>query len=34
MVTIMFNVPLNEALAKADPDSASSAMLWANYLST
>ncbi len=34
MVTIVFNVPLNQALAKADPDSASGAMLWANYLST
>jgi uncharacterized membrane protein len=31
-VTILFNVPLNEALAIADPDSANSASLWANYL--
>ena len=31
-VTILFNVPLNEALAIADPDSASGASLWANYL--
>lgn len=31
-VTILFNVPLNEALAIADPDSANGASLWANYL--
>ncbi len=32
LVTIALNVPLNEALAKADPDSISSAHLWAKYL--
>jgi uncharacterized membrane protein len=31
-VTILFNVPLNEALAIADPDSAEGESLWANYL--
>lgn len=31
-VTILFNVPLNEALAIADPDSANGVSLWANYL--
>jgi uncharacterized membrane protein len=31
-ITILFNVPLNEALAIADPDSAIGASLWANYL--
>ena len=31
-VTILFTVPLNEALAIADPDSANSPSLWANYL--
>lgn len=31
-VTILFNVPLNEALAIANPDSANGASLWANYL--
>ncbi|NJP09258.1 MAG: DUF1772 domain-containing protein [Leptolyngbyaceae cyanobacterium RU_5_1] len=32
LVTIMFNVPLNDALAIAKPDSADSANLWARYL--
>lgn len=33
-VTIMFNVPLNNALATVDPASAEGAALWARYLST
>ncbi len=33
LVTIAFNVPLNDALAKADPHSGEAAKLWANYLS-
>lgn len=32
-VTILFNVPLNDALAKATPNSPEGAKLWANYLS-
>lgn len=31
-VTIAFNVPLNEALAKVNPDSIEGANLWAQYL--
>lgn len=31
-VTIMFNVPMNEALAIVKPDSADGADLWASYL--
>ena len=31
-VTIVFNVPLKEALAKVEPDSTSGANLWASYL--
>ncbi|WP_242041158.1 anthrone oxygenase family protein [Leptolyngbya sp. FACHB-261] len=31
-VTIVFNVPLNDVLATVEPDSASGANLWANYL--
>lgn len=31
-VTIVFNVPLNDALAIAKPDSTEGASLWANYL--
>jgi uncharacterized membrane protein len=31
-VTIMFNVPLNDALAVANPNSAEGANLWARYL--
>ena len=31
-VTIMFNVPLNEALAKVEPSSSEGASLWASYL--
>ncbi|MEH1942353.1 MAG: anthrone oxygenase family protein [Nostoc sp.] len=31
-VTIVFNVPLNEALAKVEPDSAIGANLWSSYL--
>jgi uncharacterized membrane protein len=31
-VTIVFNVPLNDALARVEPDSADGASLWANYL--
>ena len=31
-VTIVFNVPLNEALARVEPDSTGGASLWANYL--
>lgn len=33
LVTIAFNVPLNEALAKVNPASAEGANLWAKYLS-
>lgn len=32
-VTIAFNVPLNDALAKVEPSSTEGANLWANYLS-
>ena len=32
LVTIAFNVPLNEALAKVNPDSTEGASLWNNYL--
>lgn len=31
-VTIVFNVPLNDALARVDPNSTEGANLWANYL--
>ena len=31
-VTIVFNVPLNEALAKVKPESTDGASLWASYL--
>jgi uncharacterized membrane protein len=31
-VTIVFNVPLNEALARVEPGSADGASLWASYL--
>ncbi len=31
-VTIAFNVPLNEALARVEPDSTAGASLWPNYL--
>jgi uncharacterized membrane protein len=31
-VTIMFNVPLNEALAKVESDSSIGANIWSNYL--
>ncbi|WP_341528634.1 DUF1772 domain-containing protein [Nostoc sp. UHCC 0302] len=31
-VTIVFNVPLNEALAKVEPDSTIGASLWSSYL--
>lgn len=34
LVTIGFNVPLNEALAKVDPNSTDGAALWANYLAS
>ncbi|MBU7583147.1 MAG: DUF1772 domain-containing protein [Nostoc sp. TH1S01] len=33
VVTIAFNVPLNDALAIANPDSTEGANLWARYLS-
>ncbi|WP_296743420.1 DUF1772 domain-containing protein [Mesorhizobium sp.] len=33
LVTMVFNVPLNDALAAADPTSANSAAVWTNYLS-
>jgi uncharacterized membrane protein len=33
-VTIAFNVPLNDALAKVDPDSVDGAKLWDTYLVT
>jgi uncharacterized membrane protein len=32
LVTIAFNVPLNDALAKVEPDSIEGANLWAKYL--
>lgn len=32
LVTIAFNVPLNDALAKVEPDSTDGATLWASYL--
>jgi uncharacterized membrane protein len=32
LVTIVFNVPLNDGLAKVDPNSAEGAKLWASYL--
>jgi uncharacterized membrane protein len=32
MVTMIFNVPLNDALAAADPASADGAALWSRYL--
>jgi len=32
-VTIVFNVPLNNALAKVDPESADGAELWERYIS-
>lgn len=32
LVTIACNVPLNDALAKVDPDSTDGANLWVNYL--
>ena len=34
LVTMLFNVPLNNALAAVKPDSAEGARLWARYLST
>src|SRR5262245_42742059 len=34
IVTRMFHIPRNEALAAADPDSADGATLWADYLKT
>ncbi len=33
LVTMAFNVPLNNRLASADPDSSGAEALWANYLS-
>jgi uncharacterized membrane protein len=33
VVTMIFNVPLNNALAAADPVSAAGASVWARYLS-
>ncbi len=34
LVTMLFNVPLNNALASVTPDSAEGAALWTRYLST
>lgn len=34
LVTILFNVPLNEALAKADPASRNGAALWSGYVNS
>jgi uncharacterized membrane protein len=34
LVTMMFNVPLNNALAAVAPDSAEGASLWSRYLTT
>jgi uncharacterized membrane protein len=31
-VTMVFNVPMNNAIDRADPDSAAGAALWARYL--
>jgi uncharacterized membrane protein len=33
VVTMLFNVPLNNALAAVDPSSAEGAALWTRYLS-
>jgi uncharacterized membrane protein len=33
LVTVAFNVPLNNRLAAADPDSSAAEALWAHYLS-
>jgi uncharacterized membrane protein len=33
VVTMVFNVPLNDALAASDPNSAAAATLWTRYLS-
>ncbi len=32
LVTILFNVPFNDALARVEPSSATGAQLWASYL--
>jgi uncharacterized membrane protein len=34
LVTMLFNVPRNDALAKVEPTTAEAAQLWATYLST
>jgi uncharacterized membrane protein len=34
LVTVLFNVPRNNALAAVDPTSAAGANVWANYLSS
>jgi uncharacterized membrane protein len=34
LITMLFNVPLNNRLAKVAPDSAAGATLWAHYLKT
>jgi uncharacterized membrane protein len=34
LVTIAFNIPLNDALAKVEPGSPEGATLWASYLTT
>jgi uncharacterized membrane protein len=34
VVTITFNIPLNDALAKVEPNSPEGASLWASYLTT
>lgn len=34
LVTIIFNVPLNDALARVAPDSTEGANVWTNYLSS
>ena len=34
VVTMLFNVPLNNALAKADPTSTESEAFWTDYLRT
>ena len=34
LVTIVFNVPLNEALAAVKPDSADGASLWTRYVAS
>jgi uncharacterized membrane protein len=34
LTTVVFNVPLNNALAQVDPVNEDSAMIWSHYLAT